>query len=135
MQDAMSRSDDSKSVLFAFDLIELDGRDLRKLPLVDRKGALRKLLARAPGRLRYRDHLETDGAMMLSRACAMGLEGIISKHADAPYRSGRNPDWEKSKCLLRQEFVIVGYWERSDAKNDFGSLALGAYENGKLAYV
>lgn len=135
MQDAMSRSDDSKVVLFAFDLLELDAKDLRKLPLVDRKATLRKLLSRAPQRLRYSDHLDTDGAMLLARACAMGLEGIISKRADAPYRAGRNPDWQKAKCLLRQEFVIVGFWERSDAKNDFGALALGAYEGDSLVYV
>lgn len=135
MQDAISRSDDNQLVFFAFDLLELDGRDLRKLSLADRKGALRKLLARAPTRLRFSEHLETDGAMMLARACAMGLEGIISKRADAPYRAGRNSDWQKAKCLLRQEFVIVGYWERSDARDDFGALALGAHESGKLVYV
>ena len=135
MQDAMSRTDDSKVVLFAFDLLELDGKDLRKLPLVERKAALRSLLSRAPQRLRYSEHLEMDGATMLAKACAMGLEGIISKRADAPYRAGRNMDWQKSKCLLRQEFVIVGFWERSDATDSFGALALGAYEAGRLVYV
>ncbi len=135
MQDAMSRVDDSAVLLFAFDLLELDGTDLRKRPLVDRKAALRKLLTRAPANIRYSEHLDTDGAAMLNRACEMGLEGIVSKRADAPYRSGRFPDWQKSKCLLRQEFVIVGYWERSDDAGDFGSLALGAYEAGALIYV
>jgi bifunctional non-homologous end joining protein LigD len=72
---------------------------------------------------------------MLKRECPVGLEGIISKRADAPYRAGRSPDWQELKCLLRQEFAIVGYWERSDAENDFGSLALAAHEGEKLAYV
>jgi bifunctional non-homologous end joining protein LigD len=134
MQDALSRTDDSKIMFFAFDLLELDGADLRKRPLVDRKAALRKLLSRGPSRLRYSEHLDTDGAAMLKRACEMGLEGIISKRADAPYRAGRNMDWQKSKCLKRQEFVLIGYWDRTNAAKDFGSLALAAHENGKLVY-
>jgi bifunctional non-homologous end joining protein LigD len=64
----------------------------------------------------------------------MGLEGIVSKRRDAPHRPGRNLDWQKTKCLQRQEFVVVGYYERSNNPRDLGALMLGAHEKGKLVY-
>ena len=104
--------------------------------MVERKSRLRRLL-RSPGtpKILYSEHLDLDGATMLARACAMGLEGIISKRADAPYRAGRSMDWQKTKCLKRQEFVIVGYWDRANASHEVGALALAAHEKGKLVFT
>lgn len=135
MQDAMARKNDLAVVYYAFDLLQLDGDDLRKLPLIERKERLRKIIPAKSFKVQYSDHLVGDGAKMLKHACALGLEGIVSKQLNAPYRSERSADWLKTKCLLRQEFVVVGYSERTNAPNDFGSLLLGAYEKNKLVYT
>jgi bifunctional non-homologous end joining protein LigD len=82
--------------LYGFDLIELDGEDLRPAPLEQRKGKLEKLLARSDG-IRFSQHLDGDGADVFHHACKLGLEGIVSKRKDSRYRSGRSPDWIKSK--------------------------------------
>ena len=86
-------------VLWAFDLLYLDGFDLRRAPLVERKRVLAELL-NGPGLrlIRFCDHIDGDGATVLEHACQLGLEGIVSKHADAPYRSGTRPEWIKTKC-------------------------------------
>jgi bifunctional non-homologous end joining protein LigD len=84
--------------LYAFDLVELDGDDLRRDPLAVRKATLASVLARpAPG-LRFNEHMEeADGPLVFAHACKLGLEGIVSKRKDSRYRSGRSPDWIKSK--------------------------------------
>ncbi len=87
------------------------------------------------GTIRFSDHLEEDGATLVRHACRMGLEGIISKRADQPYRSGRGDDWVKSKCTQRQELVIAGYLRSTAAKKAVGSLVMGVYEAGKLIPV
>jgi bifunctional non-homologous end joining protein LigD len=88
----------SEAVLFAFDLIEHDGDDLRDLPLIDRKRRLARLIGRATGRaIRYSEHLTGDGPTVFEHVCRMGLEGIVSKRVDAPYRSGPSKTWLKSK--------------------------------------
>ena len=99
------------ALLFAFDLLYLDGRDLRREPLIQRKGLLSELLAGQPHSfaIRYSEHLLSDGQAMYRQAGAMGLEGIVSKRRDCPYRSGRSEDWLKVKSTHRQEFVIAGY--------------------------
>jgi bifunctional non-homologous end joining protein LigD len=124
-------------VYYVFDLLYLDGEDLRKATLADRKAALRLLFDDLPqgGVIRFSDHLEEDGATLVRHACRMGLEGIISKRADQPYRSGRGDDWVKSKCTLRQELVIAGYLPSTAAKKAVGSLVMGVYEAGKLVPV
>jgi bifunctional non-homologous end joining protein LigD len=124
-------------VYYVFDLLYLDGEDLRKATLADRKAALRLLFDDLPqgGAIRFSDHLEEDGATLVRHACRMGLEGIISKRADQPYRSGRGDDWVKSKCTLRQELVIAGYLPSSASKKAVGSLVMGVYEAGKLIPV
>lgn len=108
---------------YAFDLLYLDGKDLTPLPLTERKEALKALLTKSkqPGALRYSEHFAVAGVEMHQQACAQGLEGIVSKRADAPYVAGRQKTWLKVKCALRQEFIIVGY---SAAKS--GGRALGA---------
>jgi bifunctional non-homologous end joining protein LigD len=124
-------------VYYVFDLLYLDGEDLRKATLADRKAALRLLLDDLPpgGAIRFSDHLEEDGATLVRHACRMGLEGIISKRADQPYRSGRGNDWVKSKCTQRQELVIAGYLPSSTSKKAVGSLVMGVYDAGKLLHV
>jgi ATP-dependent DNA ligase len=85
-------------VLFAFDLIEHDGDDLRDLPLIERKRRLTRLIGRTRRRaIRYSEHLTGDGATVFAHVCRMGLEGIVSKRTDAPYRSGPSKVWLKSK--------------------------------------
>jgi len=84
-------------LLYAFDLIEFNGDDLRREPLDTRKATLASVLRRAAPGLRLNEHIEANGPTVFAHACKMGLEGIVSKHKDSPYRSGRSPDWLKSK--------------------------------------
>ena len=92
------RHHDASVFLYAFDLIELDGDDLRRDPLAVRKATLASLLARSAPGLRFNEHLdEHDGPLVFQHACKLGLEGIVSKRRNSPYRSGRSPDWIKSK--------------------------------------
>ena len=87
----------SEAVLFAFDLIEHDGADLRDLPLIERKRRLARLIDRAKHAIRFNEHLIDDGPTVFDHVCRMGLEGIVSKRTDAPYRSGQSKVWIKSK--------------------------------------
>ena len=91
------RRHDASVFLYAFDLIELNGDDLRREPLDTRKATLASVLRRAASGLRLNEHIEADGSTVFAHACKMGLEGIVSKRKDSPYRSGRSPDWLKSK--------------------------------------
>src|SRR4051812_22052821 len=109
-QALQNRRPDAPLTYFVFDLLHLDGRDLRDQPLETRKERLRALLAASPTSdvFRYSDHVVGGGAAFYRDGCALGLEGIVSKRIGSRYRSGRNLDWQKSKCLRRQEFVIGG---------------------------
>jgi bifunctional non-homologous end joining protein LigD len=91
------RRHDASVFLYAFDLIELSGDDLRREPLEVRKATLKSVLAKAGSGLRLNEHIEADGPTVFAHACKMGLEGIVSKHKTSTYRSGRSPDWLKSK--------------------------------------
>ncbi len=137
LQDALKTNKRERFVYYVFDLLYLDGADLTGLPLTDRKAALKKLLGRANGTgvIRYSEHFEEKGSRMLEHARAHKLEGIISKLRDAPYRSGREDAWIKSKVGQNQEFVIVGYKDASHLKGAIGALVLGYYEDGKLHYA
>lgn len=123
---------------YAFDLPYLEGRDLRSMPLVDRKALLAELLhSHAPndGVIRYSDHFEGSGAEVLSKACEHQLEGIISKRRDSTYENHRSRTWLKSKCQGREEFVIGGFTKPHGARVGFGALLLGRYDaDGKLKY-
>jgi bifunctional non-homologous end joining protein LigD len=88
---------DDRVVLCAFDLIELDAEDLRREPLVTRKATLASVVARASPGILLNEHFEHDGPTVFGHACRLGLEGIVSKRKDSRYRSGRSPDWLKSK--------------------------------------
>jgi bifunctional non-homologous end joining protein LigD len=134
LQAALSEGETSGLVFFAFDLLHLDGEDLRGEPLLARKERLEALLQAAGPEeaLRYSEHFVEPGQTMLRHACRMGLEGVISKRSDAPYRSGRGHDWLKSKCSHRQEFVIAGYVPSRASRSQIGSLVLGYHEDGAL---
>jgi bifunctional non-homologous end joining protein LigD len=129
--------DASRIVAYVFDLLHIDGKDITKLPLIDRKEKLRKLLkASGVGKwLRYSDHVEGQGAEMLANACETGLEGIIAKEANAPYVPGRNRSWLKIKCARRQEFIIVGWSDARTGDRAIGALYLAYRKNGELKYA
>lgn len=124
-------------VFYVFDLLHQDGFDLRGVPLVQRKEMLATLLAPFPedGPLRLSGHFEIDGAVLLKHACALRLEGIVSKLRDAPYRSGRTGDWLKTKCSDRQEFVVAGYAPSANDERAVGALILAYNEDGALRYA
>ncbi|HEY6229725.1 MAG TPA: non-homologous end-joining DNA ligase [Pyrinomonadaceae bacterium] len=142
LQQSMGRGGGGKTPAFIFeifDLIYLDGYNLTRVPLRERKALLVELFAAGKfkveaGPLRYSDHVEGNGAQFFKQACEYGIEGIVSKLADSPYESTRNRNWQKSKCIKRQEFVIVGYTPSKKDFPGFGSLVLGVYEKGKLIY-
>lgn len=122
-------------IYYAFDVIHLDGYDLCATPLVARKQTLERLLAGERSILRFSEHLEQDGGLVLQHACRLSLEGIVSKLKSGPYRPGRGKDWVKSKCSQRQEFVIGGYVPSSTSRQAIGSLVLGYYEDGRLVHA
>ena len=123
-------------VCFAFDLLHLDGFDLRPAPLVERKQILKGLLTGSPEALRLSEHLEGDGPAILAQACVMGLEGIVSKRRDAPYRSGRSETWLKAKCKRRRAFPIVAFVEKLGASpRKIASLYVGRRDGGRLLYA
>jgi bifunctional non-homologous end joining protein LigD len=121
---------------FAFDLLVLDGRDVSRQPLIDRKNRLRTLVGDGVGIIRYTEHFEDDGKQVLRQACALGAEGIVSKRRDAPYRwAARHADWRKSKCSKRQEFVVGGFTDPKGSRVGVGSLLIGYYEADELRFA
>ncbi|HEX5549638.1 MAG TPA: DNA ligase D [Nitrospira sp.] len=119
-----------------FDLLYLNGYDLRATPLIERKRLLASLLNRSrEPQLRYSDHIIGDNQASFEEACRQGLEGLIVKRMDAGYRSGRGRSWLKVKCEQRQEFVIGGFTEPAGSRQGFGALLVGFYENRKLRYA
>lgn len=136
LQAALSDDDTDDLVFYAFDLLFLEGVDLRPLPLRRRKQQLKELLAthKLEPSIRYVEHLETAGDAVLKSACRMQLEGIISKRLDEPYRSGRGPNWQKSKCRGGHE-VVIGGWTSDSGK--LRSLLVGVHKGGqhKLVHV
>ncbi len=136
LQQDLKDSRHDRMVFYAFDLLHLDGSDLRRLPLSKRKDALARLIGRkSHGVLRLSESLTEPGPVLLQHACKFGLEGIISKLADAPYRSGRGHDWVKSKCSDRQEFVVAGFAPSTADAHAVGALVLGVYDHGDLRYA
>ncbi len=122
---------------YAFDLLHLDGHNLRGLPLLERKQLLADLLAQtgANSPLHVSEHFEARGDEVFRKACALGAEGIVSKLASAPYDSGRSYAWRKIKCIQEQEFVIGGFTLPSKGGYGIGALLLGYYRDGKLIYA
>ncbi|MFN2384192.1 MAG: DNA ligase D, partial [Gemmatimonadota bacterium] len=138
LQEALSAGRGKDLVYYAFDLLHLDGRDLARVPLLQRKAALAQLLqARStPAALRYSDHVVGSGAQVFREACRHQLEGIISKRKDSPVMAGRGRDWVKVKCVQRQEFVVGGFTEPTGSRTGFGALLVGLPEgkSGRLRY-
>ena len=134
LQNALSAGKSEDLVFFAFDLLFEAREDLRALPLADRKARLQALL-KASGvshRLHFVGHLESSAQAVYSSACKMGLEGIVSKRLDAPYRSGRTGSWTKAKCRAGQEVVLGGWTTEAGTVR---SLLAGVYRDNHLAYV
>jgi bifunctional non-homologous end joining protein LigD len=134
LQLALSEKRTDRMLFYVFDLLQLDDEDLRSEPLLRRKERLRELLQDLDpeGPVRFSEHFTEPGKVILEHACRMGLEGVISKRAHAPYRSGRGHDWIKSKCTLRQEFVITGYVPSEARGRGIRSLVLGYHQDGEL---
>jgi len=126
-----------RMIFYAFDLLYLDGRDLTKTPLIDRKTLLAGLLDDLPAdaTVRLSAHIDRDGEAMVRHACRLGLEGIVSKRKDKPYVAGRGGHWLKTKCSQRQEFVIAGYVPSTTSRKAVGSLVLGVYDGRRLIHV
>ena len=135
LQNDLSSKGGDRLVYYIFDLLFYDGVDLRAAPLLERKNALRTVLAGEGPPLRLSEHVTTDGAAFFAAASEHGLEGIVAKRGDKPYRAGRHGDWVKIKCQHRQELVIVGYTPPQGSRTGFGALLLGVYEGAKVVYV
>jgi DNA ligase D-like protein (predicted ligase) len=122
-------------VFFLFDLLFLDGENLTALPLVERKSRLAPLLNSAPVSLRYNDHQVGHGPEFHRLACQHGLEGIVSKRTNGRYEPDRRT-WLKTKCLNREEFIVVGWSDPEGSRHRIGSLLLGYYTpEGELIYA
>jgi bifunctional non-homologous end joining protein LigD len=136
LQAALSDGDTDNLIFYAFDLLFVDGEDIRRVPLGERKAQLKKLLearTRTKAKLiRYVEHFETGGDAVLQSACKLSLEGIVSKKLSAPYRSGRSEDWTKAKCRAGHE-VVIGGWKTTNGK--FRSLMAGVHRGDHLAFV
>ncbi|MDR6789797.1 bifunctional non-homologous end joining protein LigD [Sphingomonas sp. BE138] len=120
--------------LFAFDLLEIDGEDLRDRPNVARKERLRALVGEGEERLRFAEHVHGAGEQLFEAMCREKYEGVVSKKADAPYRGRRTQAWLKTKCIQRQEFLIVG-WLPSTKTRGLRSLLLGVHDGDTLRYA
>jgi bifunctional non-homologous end joining protein LigD len=120
--------------IYGFDLLAFEGFDLRGLPLLERKAALRSLLPTA-GALRYSEHFEAQGEALFAEAERMGLEGIIGKRAASPYVSKRSADWVKVNAAKSDDFVVVGYLPPKQGGAGFGALLLAQYREGVLTYA
>ena len=136
LQNALSERT-GRMAYYLFDLLHLDGKDLRQHPLIERKEMLRELLSSSTGKgpLIYSDHVIGKAAEVFAQACHLKLEGLISKEANASYRSGRTRSWLKSKCGFEQEFVIIGWRPSTKAGRPFSSLLLAVREGDHYRYA
>jgi len=121
-------------VFCVFDLLELDGDDLRGLPLLERRDRLTAAI-RPSAALQLSEAWREDSEQRFAKACQSGWEGLIAKRAQAPYVAGRSRDWLKLKCVWEQEFVIGGYTDPTGSRTDFGALLVGYHEDGQLRYA
>jgi bifunctional non-homologous end joining protein LigD len=115
--------------------LHLNGIDLRARPLTERKNLLKWVIAGLSDRLLYSEHFAEPGEQILAHACKLALEGIVSKRADAPYRSGRSDSWLKSKCIKEQELVVGGYTEQPKHPGTLGALLVGYFEGDELRFA
>lgn len=137
LQKAYRQTNRATLQLQLFDLLQIDGWDITRAPLVQRKAVLRSILHRQPrsSPIRLSEHHRGDGSGLLARACGMGLEGLVSKLKESPYVGGRTRSWVKSKCGERQEFVVGGFTSPRGSRAAFGALLLGCYSaRGDFVY-
>jgi bifunctional non-homologous end joining protein LigD len=118
-----------------FDLIVIGTDDLRQEPLEERKARLKKNVRPGNAFVIFSDHIKTNGIKLFEKARRQGLEGIVAKRRDSPYRSGRSRDWLKIKVIETQEFVVCGWTEPAGSRRYFGALLLGLYDRGELTYA
>ena len=138
LQNALARNGAKAEdvTFFVFDVPFLGGADLRALALRDRRSTLARLLdGRGGDRVRFSESFDVPPAQLLDAACKMGLEGVMVKRPDAPYTSGRTKSWMKLKCRQRQEFVVLGFTDRSGGTAEVGGLLLGYHEAGELRFA
>jgi bifunctional non-homologous end joining protein LigD len=136
LQNAFESARTRDIVYYVFDLPYCDGYDLRRVPLVERRAALRTILSKTPSDyVHFSDTFAVSGRDLVASACHIGLEGVIGKRKSASYVTRRSSDWIKLKCGHRQEFVIGGYTDPQGSRQGIGSLLLGVHEDGKLRYA
>lgn len=138
LQNAFHDSRPQELKYYVFDLLYLDGEDLRQLPLLERKQALESLLRQSDtsGIFQFSEHIQGSGKQCVQQACRLHLEGIISKRTDQPYQAGRSYQWLKIKCLHEDEFVIGGYTDPSGSRTGLGALLVGFHDDkGHLKYA
>ncbi|HUP51057.1 MAG TPA: DNA ligase D [Longimicrobiales bacterium] len=132
--DALRASVELPATYHAFDILALEGLDLRTLPLLERKEILREVLPTV-GPIRYADHIEEQGEAMYAQVERMRLEGIVAKKEDASYRGGRSKSWIKVRTVRVEDFVVVGWTDPKGSRGGFGSLHLGQYDGEELVYM
>ena len=125
---------ESPGVLYVFDLLAFEGYDVRPLPLEKRKALLERIVP-GVGPIKYIEHFEKNGEALYEQVVKLGLEGIVAKKADSPYRAGRSPNWLKIRADRTDDFVVVGFTRPKGSRSGFGALDLGAYGDGKLVYA
>lgn len=139
LQEALANGATARLRFQVFDVLHVDDHDLRNVGQLARKEVLKALVARAGsalgGIVRYADHVVGQGPAFYEQVCRMGLEGMISKRADAPYRAGRGGRWRKVKCTRRATFVVGGFTEPKGSRTGFGALLLGAFDGESLRYA
>lgn len=136
LQNLMREGKAAQLAYYVFDLIYLNGFDLTAVPLVERKRLLKEIMDQVPqgGPLLYSDHMSGGAQEVFEHACMHGLEGIVTKRADAAYLQTRGRSWLKVKCQQRQEFVIAGYTDPGGSREAFGALLVGVYQGDRLQY-
>jgi bifunctional non-homologous end joining protein LigD len=125
----------SDAILYAFDLMYLDGHDLREMEYRSRRHLLEDTLNGKDGAIRLSETIDADANVLLEHVRGLGLEGIVGKHLDQPYRSGRTGDWVKVKCVQSEAFMVVGYEPSTATPGGFASLVLAAYRGDQLVQV
>jgi bifunctional non-homologous end joining protein LigD len=131
LQAALRQGATQSIAYFVFDLLYLNGFDLRKSPLEARKAALASVLKPSKVPIQYVDHVESNGVALFEECRRLGLEGVISKRRDCPYRETRSPEWLKCKCVLRDEFVIGGFTDPAGSRNGLGAILVGHFDREK----
>jgi bifunctional non-homologous end joining protein LigD len=135
LQNAFGGGSRAGLTYFVFDLLRLDGEDLAVLPLIERKARLANVLRHVSPPIRLCEYFDRDGPRVFAEACRLGLEGLVSKRADAPYEPGRRGGWVKTKCVSRQELVIGGFTDPEGARQGLGALVVGYYDAGRLVFA